>query len=82
MCTSDGFCHFRKSVDSTDFLTGFATGSINTLTVFAIGPAGSDEECAAVLALLIQHAVFLRFTMNLYVYICTTRLLYVSCSKV
>lgn len=34
---------------------GFATGAINTLTIFAVRSAGRDEESATVLALLVQY---------------------------
>ena len=49
------FVLFGKGVEGTHFLAGFAAGGINTLAVFAVGPAGWDEESATVFALLIQH---------------------------
>ncbi|MBQ4523691.1 MAG: hypothetical protein IJA10_12175 [Lachnospiraceae bacterium] len=49
------FVLFCEGVDGTDFLAGFATGSINTLTVFAVRSARRNEESATVLALLIQY---------------------------
>ena len=49
------FVFFCKGVDGTDFLTGFATGSINTFTVFAVRSAGRDEESATIFTLLVQH---------------------------
>ena len=49
------FVLFGKGVDGTDFFAGFATGGINTLTVFAVRPAGRNEEPATVFALLVQY---------------------------
>ena len=49
------FVLFGKGVDGTDFFAGFATGGINTLTVFAVRPAGRNEEPSTVFALLVQY---------------------------
>ena len=50
-----GFVFFCKGIDGTDFLAGFSTGSINTLTVFTVRSVGGDEESATVLALFVQY---------------------------
>jgi len=46
---------FGKGVDGANFLAGFTTGSINTLTIFTVGSTGRDEESATVLTLLVQY---------------------------
>lgn len=57
------FVFFGKGVDGTDFLAGFATGSINTLAVFAIRSAGRNEESATVLALFIDFPSLILMTV-------------------
>lgn len=43
-----------KGVDSACFFTGFATGRIDTVTIFTVRPVGRDEELAAVFALFVK----------------------------